>query len=415
MEKIINEVCNIVIDNSYKNFTTLVYEFNNKNIENLSKFNINEIYDEVLIISDENVYNHQLDNFINNIKAKIVYEYIIPSGEDSKSLSVYEEIIKYCIRINLSRKSLIIALGGGVVGDLAGFVASTYMRGIDVCQVPTSLLSQVDSSVGGKTGINIGNFKNIIGTFYQPKFTYINIDIDNSQYTASKIQSTVIEHLGWKQYGGWRIGIRSLDALKTLSYNEFIAGMAEVIKYSIIYDYDFLDYLINNSENILNKDNKTLHYMVKKCIEIKADIVSKDEKEGNLRKILNFGHTFGHGVEKLCKISHGEAVSIGMNMAFKLALEKGYINGSYYDKFINACDKFNLPLNFNISLDEKDEITEESKDKINKEILEIMKNDKKNSFGKINLILPIGFGKVKIIDDIDDGEILKIIKEVNNA
>ena len=380
MEKIINEVCNIVIDNSYKNFTTLVYEFNNKNIENLSKFNINEIYDEVLIISDENVYNHQLDNFINNIKAKIVYEYIIPSGEDSKSLSVYEEIIKYCIRINLSRKSLIIALGGGVVGDLAGFVASTYMRGIDVCQVPTSLLSQVDSSVGGKTGINIGNFKNIIGTFYQPKFTYINI-----------------------------------DALKTLSYNEFIAGMAEVIKYSIIYDYDFLDYLINNSENILNKDNKTLHYMVKKCIEIKADIVSKDEKEGDLRKILNFGHTFGHGVEKLCKISHGEAVSIGMNMAFKLALEKGYINGSYYDKFINACDKFNLPLNFNISLDEKDEITEESKDKINKEILEIMKNDKKNSFGKINLILPIGFGKVKIIDDIDDGEILKIIKEVNNA
>lgn len=380
MEKIINEVCNIVIDNSYKNFTTLVYEFNNKNIENLSKFNINEIYDEVLIISDENVYNHQLDNFINNIKAKIVYEYIIPSGEDSKSLSVYEEIIKYCIRINLSRKSLIIALGGGVVGDLAGFVASTYMRGIDVCQVPTSLLSQVDSSVGGKTAINIGNFKNIIGTFYQPKFTYINI-----------------------------------DALKTLSYNEFIAGMAEVIKYSIIYDYDFLDYLINNSENILNKDNKTLHYMVKKCIEIKADIVSKDEKEGNLRKILNFGHTFGHGVEKLCKISHGEAVSIGMNMAFKLALEKGYINGSYYDKFINACDKFNLPLNFNISLDEKDEITEESKDKINKEILEIMKNDKKNSFGKINLILPIGFGKVKIIDDIDDGEILKIIKEVNNA
>ena len=380
MEKIINEACNIVIDNSYKNFTTLVYEFNNKNIENLSKFNINEIYDEVLIISDENVYNHQLDNFINNIKAKIVYEYIIPSGEDSKSLSVYEEIIKYCIRINLSRKSLIIALGGGVVGDLAGFVASTYMRGIDVCQVPTSLLSQVDSSVGGKTGINIGNFKNIIGTFYQPKFTYINI-----------------------------------DALKTLSYNEFIAGMAEVIKYSIIYDYDFLDYLINNSENILNKDNKTLHYMVKKCIEIKADIVSKDEKEGNLRKILNFGHTFGHGVEKLCKISHGEAVSIGMNMAFKLALEKGYINGSYYDKFINACDKFNLPLNFNISLDEKDEITKERKDKINQEILEIMKNDKKNSFGKINLILPIGFGKVKIIDDIADGEILNIIKGVNNA
>lgn len=360
-----------------------VYEFNNKYIEDLSKININEIYDEVLIIRDENVYNHQLDNFINNIKAKIVYEYIVLAGEDSKSLSVYEEIIKYCIKINLSRKSLIIALGGGVVGDLSGFVASTYMRGIDVCQIPTSLLSQVDSSVGGKTGINIGNFKNIIGTFYQPKFTYVNI-----------------------------------DALKTLPNSEFISGMSEVIKYSIIYDYDFLDYLINNSENILNKYNETLHYVVKKCIEIKADIVSKDEKEDDIRKVLNFGHTFGHGFghgfEKLCKISHGEAASIGMNMAFKLSLEKGYIDKSYYDKYIKVCEKFNLPLKFNIPSDEN-EITEESKEKINQEILEIMKNDKKNSFGKINLILPIGFGKVKIIDNIDEDEILNIIKGVNNA
>ena len=380
MEKIINEVCNIVIDNSYKNFTSSVYEFNNKNIEDLSRININEIYDEVLIISDENVYNYQLDNFINNIKAKMIYEYIVPEGEDSKSLSVYEEIIKYCIRINLSRKSLIIALGGGVIGDLAGFVASTYMRGIDVCQIPTSLLAQVDSSVGGKTGLNIGNLKNVIGTFYQPKFTYINI-----------------------------------DALKTLPHSEFISGMAEVIKYSLIYDYDFLDYLIDNSEKILDKDNETLCYMVEKCIQIKADIVSKDEKEGGLRKILNFGHTFGHGVEKLCKISHGEAVSIGMNMAFKLSLEKGYIEESYYNKFIQVCEKFNLPLGFNLPLYEKDEITERDKDKINKEILEIMKNDKKNSFGKINLILPIDFGKVEITDNIDEDEILNIIKGANNA
>lgn len=380
MEKIINNVCNIVIDTNYKNFTQSVYEFNNKNIEDLSKININEIYDEVLIISDNNVYKHQLDNFINNIKVKMVYEYIVPSGEDSKSLSVYEEIIKYCIRINLSRKSLIIALGGGVVGDLAGFIASTYMRGIDICQIPTSLLAQVDSSVGGKTGINIGNLKNIIGTFYQPKFTYINI-----------------------------------DALKTLPHDEFISGMAEVIKYSVIYDYDFLDYLINNAEKILNKDNETLKYVVKKCIEIKADIVSQDEKEGGIRKILNFGHTFGHGVEKLCKISHGKAVSIGMNMAFKLSLEKGYIDDVYYNNFIKACKKFDLPLSFNINIFEEDKILEEDKDKINKEILEIMKNDKKNSFGKINLILPIGIGKVEIIDNIDEYEILNIIKGANNA
>lgn len=380
MDKIINNVCNIVIDDSYKNFTSSIYEFNGREVYDLAKININEIYDEVLIISDENVYNHQLDKFIDNIKAKMIYEYIIPAGEDSKSLSVYEDVMKYCIRINLSRKSLIIALGGGVVGDLAGFVASTYMRGIDVCQIPTSLLSQVDSSVGGKTGINIGNFKNIIGTFYQPKFTYINI-----------------------------------EALKTLPYDEFISGMAEVIKYSIIYDYDFLDYLIINSEKLLSRDSNVLHYVVKKCIEIKADIVSKDEKEGGLRKILNFGHTFGHGVEKLCKISHGEAVSIGMNMAFKLALEKGYIDKSYYGRFIEVCNKFSLPLNFNLYIDEEEKVTEDKINEINKNVLQIMKNDKKNSFGKINLIIPIGLGSVKIIDNINDDEILSIIKGVNNA
>ena len=314
------------------------------------------------------------------MKAKSIYEYIVPVGENSKTIEVYEEIMRFCIRINLSRKSVIVALGGGVVGDLAGFIASTYMRGIDVIQVPTSLLAQVDSSVGGKCGINLGNLKNIIGSFYQPKLTYINV-----------------------------------NALKTLPKEEFVGGMAEVIKYSIIYDYDFLDFLIDNSDKILNKDNETLLYMVKKCIEIKADIVSKDEKEGGLRKILNFGHTFGHGVEKLCKISHGEAVSIGMYMAFKLSLEKGYIDESYYNKFIQVCEKFNLPLKFDIPTYDENEITEDYKEKINKEILEIMKSDKKNSFGKINLIVPVGIGVVEIIDNIDEYEILNIIKGANNA
>ena len=378
MEKIVNEVCNIVISDNYKNFTSSVYEFNHKNTEN-ENLNISEVYDEILILTDENVYNHQLENFINSINVKMIYEYIVPAGEDSKSLSIYEDIIKYCTKINLSRKSLIIALGGGVIGDLAGFTASTYMRGIDVCQIPTSLLAQVDSSVGGKTGINIGNLKNIIGTFYQPKFTYINI-----------------------------------NALQTLPENEFISGMAEVIKYGVIYDYKLLHYIIENSEKILDKDNEVLNYIIKRSIEIKADIVSKDEKEGGLRKILNFGHTFGHGIEKICKISHGEAVSIGMHMAFKLSLKKGYINEDYYNQFIKACNKFNLPLRFNPFLDEE-EITEDKKDNVNKEILEIMKNDKKNSFGNINLILPIELGKVKIIDNIDEDEILKIIKETNNA
>ncbi|MEG1312288.1 MAG: 3-dehydroquinate synthase [Romboutsia sp.] len=383
MEKIINSVCKVVIDNSYKSFNRCVYEFNHEviNIKNYNNekldFNINDIYDEVLIISDQNVYNYQIKEFIDNIKVKTIYEYILPAGEESKSLLVYEEIMNYCIRINLSRKSLIIALGGGVVGDLAGYVASTYMRGIDIIQVPTSLLAQVDSSIGGKTGINLGKFKNVIGSFYQPKVTYINV-----------------------------------DSLKTLPNEEFIGGMAEVIKYAIVYDYKFLDYLIDNSEAILKRESEKLYYIVKKCASIKVEVVGKDEKEGGLRKILNFGHTFGHGVEKLCKISHGYAVSIGMNMALKLSLKEDFIKNDYYDKFIKVCNIYNLPLKFELPIDTNKVL---NKDTIEKEILNIMKSDKKNSFGKINLVLPTDLGKVDIINNIDEDKILEIIKECQNA
>lgn len=348
MEKIENSVCNIILDNSYKNISTL------------------EKYDAVLIITDQNVYNYQINRLMNNIKGKMIYEYIIPSGEESKSLEVYEEIIKYCIRINLSRKSLIIAFGGGVVGDLAGFIASTYMRGIDLIQVPTSLLSQVDSSVGGKTGINIGNLKNIIGTFYQPKISYVNV-----------------------------------EALQTLPNEEFLDGIGEVIKYSLIYDYELLNYLVDNSENILNKESENLYYIVKRCISIKAHIVEVDEKESGLRKILNFGHTFGHGIEKLCNISHGRAITIGMNMAFKLALKKELIGEAYYNEFLELCNKYSLSVTF-----EDIEPTD---------VLNIMKNDKKNSFGKINVILPISKGEVKIFDNIEENLILDVIKECKNA
>lgn len=352
MEKINNSVCTIVLDKGYRCFEDVLQEKNT--------------YDSVLIISDSNVYNTQGDNFVKNLKSKIIYEYTVTPGEDAKSLDIYEKIIEYCVKINLSRKSVIIALGGGVVGDLAGFIASTYMRGIDVIQVPTTLLAQVDSSIGGKTGINIGNFKNIIGSFYQPKFTYINV-----------------------------------DALKTLPEDEFKSGMSEVIKYSLIYDYDFLDYLINNSKDILNKDTEKLYYIVKKCANIKAEVVGKDEKEGGLRKILNFGHTFGHGVEKLCKISHGNAVSIGMNMAFKLSLRERFIEEEYYNKFLKVCESYDLPLIFE-NADEQS-------------VLNIMKSDKKNSFSKINLVLPVELGKVEVVDNISEDLILDIIKECKNA
>lgn len=375
MEKIINSVCNVVIDSDYKSLNEAVYYFNNHNDKEKYKHsdtvNICDIYDKVLIITDENLYINQVGELIKSINVKHIYEYVIKPGEESKTLNTYEEIMRYCLKINLTRKSIIIALGGGVVGDLAGFIASTYMRGIDVIQVPTSLLAQVDSSIGGKTGINLGNIKNIIGSFYQPKFTYINT-----------------------------------NSLKTLNQKEFISGMAEVIKYAVIYDYKLLDYLIENSEAILNRDEDILYNVVKKCSSIKVEVVGKDEKEGGLRKILNFGHTFGHGVEKLCKISHGYAVSIGMNMAFKLALKENLISKEYYEKFIMVLNCYNLPSKFEIHNNESF---------LDKDILEIMKSDKKNSFGKINLILPVEFGKVDLIDNIEEDKILEIIRECRNA
>ena len=368
MEKIINNTCKIYIDESYENFQEALCESCNvKSIEELNK-----IYDAYFIVCDYNVYNHQLQHMVKYLKGKSIYEYIINPGENSKTLEEYEKIMNYCKKVNLSRKSLVIALGGGVVGDLAGFVAATYMRGIDVVQMPTSLLAQVDSSIGGKTGINLGNSKNIIGAFYQPKITYINV-----------------------------------NSLKTLPEEEYLSGMGEVIKYVFIEknamkeDINLLEFLLKNSEDILDRKASTLLQVIKTCANIKANVVDKDEKEGGLRKILNLGHTFGHGIEKLCNLSHGHAVVIGMNMAFKLSLKKELIEENYYKGFLDLCHKFNLPTTY-------------SYENTN-EIFNIMKNDKKNSFNKINLVLPVEYGKVEVFDNIEENLILEVIKECNNA
>lgn len=339
---------NIIIENNYDRFT------------------IDYNYDKVLILTDENVYNSQFELFIKSVNHKNIDIYKVKSGEESKSIDTYKEVVEFCLTKNLTRKSLIIAFGGGVIGDLGGFVASTYMRGIDFIQVPTTLLSQVDSSVGGKTGINIGNIKNIIGTFYQPKKTYINV-----------------------------------NSLMTLDKEQYISGIGEVLKYGFIYDYELIEFINENVENLLNKEENTLKYITKKCTDIKYEIVSQDERESGLRKILNLGHTFGHAVEKLCNISHGIAVNIGTNMAFLLALDKGLIEEKYYNEFINISEKLNLPIR--IKYDNP------------KEILNIMKSDKKNSFGNINLILPIGKGKVDVFDNINDTDILDIIERCLDA
>ena len=354
MEKITNT--KIFIDDSYKNIEKCINDLNNGK-------KINDVYDKVLVITDTNVYKYQFNIFIENINHDNIYKYIIKSGESSKSLEVYEDIIKYLIDINLSRKSLIVALGGGVVGDLAGYVSSTYMRGIDFIQVPTTLLSQVDSSIGAKNGINLGNLKNVIGTFYEPIFTYINI-----------------------------------SSLDTLDFDEFKSGLSEIIKYGVIYDYDFLLYLRKNKENILNKNKESLLYIIKKSAYIKSKIVKLDKNEKNLRKILNFGHTFGHSIDNLFDLSHGYSVSIGMNMAFKFALNEGFIDNKYYDEFLEILKIYELPFSIDIE------------NKIDK-AMDLMKNDKKSSFENINLILPNGKGSVFEFINTDDEKILKVMRD----
>ncbi|KXZ39531.1 3-dehydroquinate synthase [Alkalithermobacter thermoalcaliphilus JW-YL-7 = DSM 7308] len=325
---------------------------------------IDNTFDKILIVTDKNVENLYLKSILSKIQDK-TYVYVIEPGEKSKTLDTYKEIFTFALEKGLTRKSLIIALGGGVVGDISGFVASTYMRGLSLLHCPTTLLSQVDSSIGGKTGINIGNFKNVMGTFYNADSIYINI-----------------------------------STLTTLSDEDFISGMAEVIKYSLIWDYDFLDYLIYKRKSILDKDKTVLCNIVKKCIDIKSYIVENDHRETGLRKILNLGHSFGHGIERLGNLPHGYAVSIGTCMAFKLSLDRNLIGKNYYDKLINTYKDFGLPVSF-------EGISEF-------EILDIMKKDKKNNFSKYNLVLPVDFGKVQVFDDINEEEIISVIKEVKN-
>ena len=255
MEKIENNVCSIFIDESYRNFTKALNLINNTTDKN-----INEIYDRVLVISDENVYKTQLNKFIDLLNAKFVSEYIVPAGEESKCIDTFEKILEHGLKAGLTRKSLIIAVGGGVVGDLSGYVAASYMRGIDFVQVPTTLLAQVDSSIGGKTGINLGTYKNVVGAFYQPQFTFINV-----------------------------------SALRTLPDSEFRNGMSEVVKYGFIYDYEFINYLLENSEDILDKRDSALRYIVKKCAEIKAHVVEVDEKEVAVREQLPGNNCGGCG------------------------------------------------------------------------------------------------------------------------
>jgi 3-dehydroquinate synthase len=274
----------------------------------------------------------------------------VPAGEKSKRISVVENCYDQLAAHRLERKSFIVALGGGVVGDLAGFVAATYLRGIDFVQVPTTLLAQVDSSVGGKTGVNLKAGKNLVGAFYQP-----------------------------------RLVLCDLDTLKTFPEREFRAGLAEVVKYGIIYDAKLFERLERDLPKILKRDSKTLAETIARCCEIKAEVVSQDETETGLRAILNFGHTIGHAIENSSgygKFLHGEAISIGQVAAAKLSQKILGLSSDDVVRIEKLFVRAGLPTQIKLNSAQR------------KKFFAAMKLDKKVTAGEIKFVLAERIGKV---------------------
>ncbi|MBQ3834277.1 MAG: 3-dehydroquinate synthase [Elusimicrobia bacterium] len=324
---------------------------------------------KVFVISDSNVaplYLKKIEGFLKKEKF-IVQAYVFKAGEQSKNLKTLSDIYNYALKVGVDRKFTVVALGGGVVGDTAGFFAATYMRGIKLVQVPTSLLAMVDSSVGGKTGVNVEGGKNIAGAFYQPKFVYINTDF-----------------------------------LKTLDCQNIKNGMGEIVKYAVTFSKDFYNKLnkIFDKAVVTQKDFDEIVYQ---CCKFKADIVKRDEKEvSGVRELLNFGHTFAHALETITeykKFFHGEAVAIGMlfvaNLAEKIKFCTEKTKNEIYKIVENAgfCAKLGL------------------KKTDTKKLLELMKKDKKSISKTVRFVLPKQTGKAVFGVEIKDNIILKTIED----
>ncbi len=320
---------------------------------------------KMMIVTDDNVEKQYCDECTEIFAGSgfQVFRHVIRVGERSKNLETIAEIYRQLISLNLDRSSVLVALGGGVVGDITGFAAATFMRGIPFIQVPTSLLAQADSSIGGKTGVDFEGSKNMIGAFHQPRFVFINV-----------------------------------NTLKTLPEREMRAGLAEVIKHGLIMDADFYEYIDSNMDKIFTYEANTLQYITKLNCSIKGKVVELDEREGGLRGILNFGHTIGHAVESASEFSmlHGEAISIGMAGAYRLAQKLGMADENVLGKVENTLKKAELPINAH-GLDKE-------------AIFQRMFHDKKLKDGKLNFVLPKGIGEV-IQCTVDNTD---LIKEVLN-
>ena len=297
------------------------------------------------------------DNDVASRKVTIVE---LPDGEAYKTLESYERILTAALEDKHERSTVFIALGGGVIGDMTGFAAASFLRGADFIQVPTTLLSQVDSSVGGKTGVNHPMGKNLIGAFHQP----IGVIIDT-------------------------------QTLETLPDREYAAGMAEVVKYGLIADANLFDYLIGHTEALVRRDEALLADVIARCCAIKADVVKRDEREGGVRAILNFGHTFGHAIEKEQGFGvwlHGEAVAAGMAIATRISAGRGAIGSDTVAALTGFLQAFSLPTSAPDGMGVDD-------------FMSAMQGDKKVQAGKIRYVLLESLGNAFVTPDLDESEI----------
>lgn len=305
---------------------------------------------QILIVTQENIAQHYLQSLQKTLMHYQCDTIFLPSGEQYKNLTEWQKIIDVLLQKHHERSTTLIALGGGMIGDMTGFAAACYQRGVNYIQVPTTLIAQVDSAVGGKTGINHPLGKNMLGAFYQPQCVIVDA-----------------------------------STLTTLPRREFIAGLAEVIKYGLIYDVEFFCWLEKNYSTVLKKESTALQAIIEKSLTIKASIVAQDERDNGIRNLLNFGHTFGHAIETACayqNILHGEAVAVGMVMAAELSVQRGMLSISEMERIKNLLTYCDLPITLPDIPD----------------LLPFMQQDKKVKNGKIQFILLKRIGEAVVTD-----------------
>lgn len=335
-------------------------------LEELKDFHIEER--KIAVIADSNtapLYGEEVRKILEgNCKKTVLYSF--PAGEAQKTLDTVRDIYKKLIEEKLDRKDLLIALGGGVVGDITGYTAATYLRGVDFIQIPTTLLAQCDSSIGGKTGVDFDGYKNMVGAFYMPKLVYMNI-----------------------------------GTLKTLDGRQFYSGFAEVMKHGLIKDAMFYEWLLDNLYEIQDRDPDVLEEMVMRSCTVKKLVVEKDPKEQGERALLNFGHTIGHAIEKYknFEMLHGECVALGAVAAAFISWKHNWLSMEEYYEIRDMFVPFHLPISI-------DDIEPE-------EILALTKSDKKMAAGQIRFILLKKVGKAVIDTTVSDEDILNALREIH--